>query len=293
MQEPDHEAYVQRLAEYTRLTHSMYVFVRVERPSGSRRFVMGYVRCDRVVSFAHRLREMRLRLNTVPQELLADMDKRENESLRLACFGLGGEDFEKAMTVHIDSRDWGGVKLPPLSAAIYAEDKRSTKALLDNDADPNDIDENGRTALHIAAWKGCSPHALRKILDQVNHVNAKDNDRWTALMLAARFNQLEVVIALMNTPGIDLNAKGGPLNDGTALHQAVLQSHPDIVAQLRADSRADLNVRDRWHRTPGEIAVMSGHGEIRQMFLQHGAPEEDDGEDDDENDENDENDDLF
>ena len=39
------------------------MFVRVERPRGSKHFVLEYVKCDWVFSFAPRFEQMRVRLN--------------------------------------------------------------------------------------------------------------------------------------------------------------------------------------------------------------------------------------
>eukprot|EP00505_MAST-04D_sp_SCG-Rhode-Island_P005764 Stramenopile-MAST_4_protein_5764 len=60
LEEANDEAYVCRLADYVRRIRSMYMFVRVERPRGSKRFVLGYVKCDWAFSFALRLEQMRL-----------------------------------------------------------------------------------------------------------------------------------------------------------------------------------------------------------------------------------------
>ena len=54
LEETNDEAYVGRLADYVRWILSKYMFVRVERPRGSRHFVLGYVKCDWVFSFAQR-----------------------------------------------------------------------------------------------------------------------------------------------------------------------------------------------------------------------------------------------
>ena len=72
LEETNDEAYVCRLADYVRWILSKYMFVRVERPRGSKHFVLGYVKCDWVFSFARRLEQMRVRLNRVPPTLLTN-----------------------------------------------------------------------------------------------------------------------------------------------------------------------------------------------------------------------------
>ena len=70
LQEPSHEDYVRHLADYVRLIQSKYMFVRVERPRGSKHFVLGYVKCDWGFSFARRFEQMRVRLNRIPPVVL-------------------------------------------------------------------------------------------------------------------------------------------------------------------------------------------------------------------------------
>ena len=96
--ETNDEAYVCRLADYVRWILSKYMFVRVERPRGSKHFVLGYVKCDWVFSFARRFEQMRVRLNRVPPTLLTKVEVEENKALRLAC--VGETDYERALTTY-------------------------------------------------------------------------------------------------------------------------------------------------------------------------------------------------
>jgi hypothetical protein len=93
--ESNDEAFVCRLADYVRWILSMYMFVRVERPRGSKHFVLGYVKWDWVFSFAPRFEQMRLRLNCIPPVVLTKVEHGENKALRLAC--VGETDYERAM----------------------------------------------------------------------------------------------------------------------------------------------------------------------------------------------------
>ena len=138
LEETNDEAYVGRLADYVRWILSKYMFVRVERPRGSKHFVLGYVKCDWVFSFARRFEQMRVRLNRVPPALLAKVEVEENKALRLAC--VGETNYERALALHSDTRDDLNVLLTPLGAAIYAKDENAAEALLDGGDDPNDVD---------------------------------------------------------------------------------------------------------------------------------------------------------
>ena len=132
LEETNDEAYVCRLADYVRWILSKYMFVRVERPRGSKHFVLGYVKCDWVFSFARRFEQMRVRLNRVPPTLLTKVEVEENKALRLAC--VGETDYERALTTY---RNGDGV--PPLVAALRAKDEDAAEALLDGGDDPNAV----------------------------------------------------------------------------------------------------------------------------------------------------------
>ena len=265
LEETNDEAYVCRLADYVRWILSKYMFVRVERPRGSKHFVLGYVKCDWVFSFARRFEQMRVRLNRVPPTLLTKVEVEENKALRLAC--VGETDYERALTTY---RNDNGE--PPLNAALEAKDEDAAEALLDGGDDPNEVDGNGRNALHMAAWKGCRLPLFHRILGMIHNVNACNNYGTTALMVAAGDNHLDMVVSLMNHPGIDVNVQNR--NNYTALHWAVTNNHPAIVAQLVSDDRVDTSLKDDDNRTPLKFAIDLVHDECVKILREHGAPEE-------------------
>ena len=265
LEETNDEAYVCRLADYVRWILSKYMFVRVERPRGSKHFVLGYVKCDWVFSFARRLEQMRVRLNRVPPTLLTKVEVEENKALRLAC--VGETDYERALTTY---RNDNGK--PPLNAALEAKDEDAAEALLDGGDDPNEVDGHGWNALHMAALKGCRLPLFHRILGMIHNVNAGDNDGWTALMYAARYNHMDMVVSLMNHPGIDLNVQNR--NNSTALHWAVDHNRPAIVAQLVSDDRVDTSLKGTFNDTPLKIAIRFRRPECEKILREHGAPEE-------------------
>jgi hypothetical protein len=243
------------------------MFVRVERPRGSKHFVLGYVKCDWVFSFARRLEQMRVRLNRVPPTLLTKVEVEENKALRLAC--VGETDYERALTTY---RNDNGK--PPLNAALEAKDEDAAEALLDGGDDPNEVDGDGRNALHWAAWKGCRLPLFHRILGMIHNVNAVTTDYFkrTALMYAAWNNHLDMVVSLMNHPGIDVNVQGR--HNRTALLWAVRRNRPAIVAQLVSDDRVDTSLKDKFDNTPLKFAILHGRHECEKILREHGAPEE-------------------
>ena len=139
---------------------------------------------------------------------------------------------------------------------------------------PNEVDGDGGNALHRAAWKGCRLPLFHRMLGVTQDVNAATTSlpETTALMLAAGNNHLDMVTALMNHPGIDVNTQDH--NNCTALHYAVYNNRPAIVAQLLRDDRIDCSLKDKLNRTPLKMAIDNEHHECVKLLRGHGAPED-------------------
>ena len=103
-------------------------------------------------------------------------------------------------------------------------------------------------------------------------------------MIATANNHLDVVMSLMNHPGIDLNVQNR-INKCTALHHAVSGhekgNYPAILAELLRDERIDCSLKmkmngdegeDNW--TPLEFAIEYELVECVRILREHGAPEE-------------------
>ena len=108
----------------------------------------------------------------------------------------------------------------------------------------------------------------------IHNVNAVTTDwrGYTALMWAACHNHLDMVVSLMNHPGIDVNVQDS--DNWTALHYAVYRNRPAIVAQLLRDDRVDTSLKTKYNRTPLKLAIDFRHDECVKILREHGAPEE-------------------
>ena len=268
VQEIDDEVYVSRMMDYVRLMKSKYMFVRVERPKGSRKFVIGYIRCELAFSFLEHFEKMRLRLNRVPPTLLTKMEMGENNTLRLAC--VGQTDYERAIEPYRNYK-----YEPPLISALRDKNEDAAEALLDGGDDPNEVDIIGKNALHIAAREGCSLPLFHRILSMIHNVNAATKYGKTALMKATALDRLDMVVSLMNHPGIDLNVQDEFTM--TALHHAVFNNCPAIVAQLVSEDRIDrvnTSLKAMYIGTPLNHAIHHGYAECVKILREHGAPEE-------------------
>ena len=183
-------------------------------------------------------------------------------------------EHERALAFYSDTLEFSdfGVLLTPLGAALKAKDEDAAEALLDGGDDPNEADGRGMNALHRAARFLCSLPLFHRILGMIHNVNAGDNYGFTALMKAARLNHLDMVVSLMNHPGIDVNVQDS-YNDCTALHQAVSYNHLAIVAQLLSDDRVDTSLISKYTGTPLKMAIDDGHDECAKILREHGARE--------------------
>jgi len=113
-----------------------------------------------------------------------------------------------------------------LLVATRAGDLITTKIVLDGGADANAKDDDS-TALMLAAENG-NPEMLRLLIDGGADVDAIDDQGWTAMMHA---NEAENVRVLINA-GASVSIKN---HDGeTALAMAIRYDQPEIVALLKS-----------------------------------------------------------
>lgn len=148
------------------------------------------------------------------------------------------------------------------------ETEQSVNALLNMDRDPNEVDEHGYNALHRAAREGCRPPLFQRVLARIHDVNAVIEYGFTALMIAAIGDQVDVVTVLMNHRGVDLNVQCR-ISNYTALHYAVLHENPAIVSQLLSDDKIDASLKDDDNYTALQRAIDRGSTECAQILRAH------------------------
>ncbi|KAL4304629.1 hypothetical protein GQ457_10G016630 [Hibiscus cannabinus] len=164
--------------------------------------------------------------------------------------------------------------------------------LLKRELDPDESDNNGRTALHIAASKG-SENCIRLLLSHGADPNCKDLQGIVPLW-EAMLGGHQKVAKLLNENGANINAGdvghyactaaeknnlsllkkiihyGGDITCAshtgqTALHVAVCEGNLEIVKFL-VEQGADIDKPDFHLWTPANLAEQQGHDEIIAFF---------------------------
>ncbi|KAG4266597.1 zinc-binding dehydrogenase [Fusarium proliferatum] len=130
-------------------------------------------------------------------------------------------------------------------------------------------DNNGMTALHIAARDGVRSQ-IQFILDtNIFDVNGKTKDGMTSLHFAATKSYCEDITSLLLDSGADIDEVD---NDGnTALHLAC-ESWQDSVVKILLDKRADTEKKNKNNgETPLHVAARIGRIGPLRALLEAGA----------------------
>lgn len=127
-------------------------------------------------------------------------------------------------------------------------------------------DENGDTALGIAAIKGFLP-LVQVLLAHGAGLEIQDNEGFTALMGAAQEGHLEIVTALL-TKGAKADAQNN--KGATALMSASSNGHLPVIQTLLAKG-ANVNAKDNDGDTRLMYASNEGHLPVVRTLLIKGA----------------------
>lgn len=150
----------------------------------------------------------------------ADIEKRQKE---LSSLYGNGETFSE------EERDFLFDYAPKTYKDDYAE-KSSEDMHLTKIKNPNSRDFNGRSLL-MKAVKNGNDWEIRSLLESGADVNVKDNDGWSALMYAVRYqNNLEVVRLLLRN-GADMTAMNKYGSSPLDL-AATYSSNPEILRSI-------------------------------------------------------------
>ncbi|KAM7519289.1 hypothetical protein LguiB_018251 [Lonicera macranthoides] len=187
----------------------------------------------------------------------------------------------------------GRMDLPlSLCFATQRGDDLLLNQLLRRGLDPNESDNNRRTALHIAASRG-NENCVVLLLDYGADPNSRDTEGSVPLWEAIMANH-EPVIKLLIDNGADICSGdvgqfactaaeqnklewleeivlyGGDvtlpkINGSTALHVAVCEGNTKMVKYL-LEQGADIDKQDDHGWTPRDLADQQGHEDIKILF---------------------------
>ncbi|XP_017763227.1 PREDICTED: kinase D-interacting substrate of 220 kDa isoform X5 [Eufriesea mexicana] len=130
----------------------------------------------------------------------------------------------------------------------------------------DDRDENGSTAIILAATKG-KIHFVRELINHGADVNAEDGDNWTALLCAAKEGYTDVCLELLEH-GADLEHRD--MGGWTALMWATYKGRSPTVTMLLARG-ADVNAHGNFHISSLLWAAGRGYPDIVKDLIAHGA----------------------
>lgn len=154
-----------------------------------------------------------------------------------------------------------------IEAAIEG-DVEAFKAFI-GEEDVNVANENGWTALHIAAREG-NVEIIRLLLAQPElDINAMNKWKSTPLMIAAGSGNLAIIDLLLRHPRTAINMQA-EYYGRTALIEAAVRGHISVIKTLVAHG-ANVNMADKTGRNSALIeALKNGHENIATFLLRSG-----------------------
>lgn len=137
---------------------------------------------------------------------------------------------------------------------------------------PSYVADDGTTLLMCAVDIGAQAEIVSAFIRLGADVNARKENGWTALMIAAQKDHPEVIKALINS-GADVNAREE--NGWTALMIAVQEDHPEVIKAL-IDGGADVNLKNNDGATAQMIAANKGYFSLEKMLAESNSITEED-----------------
>lgn len=203
-------------------------------------------------------------------EQLGQQDDEGRTPLLLAAAATDGLDAAKMIVeetvkrgMELDKKGPHG-RSPLLSAAANGC-LDVVKLLVDNHADPGLRDDNGQTALSLAAQGGHLETS--RFLLTVEQGNMFDNKKRTPLSWAAANGSFDVVKLLANSHA---NPELADNNGRTALSQAAERGHTKIVRFLLGKDNVNPSSEDKKGQTPMYYAARNHHEGVVKLLVSLG-----------------------
>lgn len=154
-------------------------------------------------------------------------------------------------------------EIPELISATLRRDHEALSDAIAKGVDTNEVDRDGRTALHHAAINGDSD-AAAALIEAGAHVNTSDSAGWTALHFAASGYHVSVAETLL-AAGAVVDAEDAHGN--TPLFRAVFESRGrgGIIRLLRAHG-ANVSHANRHGVSPASLASTIANYDVASWF---------------------------
>lgn len=140
-----------------------------------------------------------------------------------------------------------------------------TKQLVTFGVDMNLSDSKGRNSL-IVASRSCPVVLIKKLIDMGANIDHISSDEETALIIAASWNDIDVVSLLIDEHNVNKKNRYG----NTALHMASISNVKQVV-DLLIKSGADVSLMNNAGMTALMLACQTGDIGIVQSLLRAGA----------------------
>lgn len=158
-----------------------------------------------------------------------------------------------------------------LHIAIGQQDRTEVTRLLESGADPNEVDNEGRTALHVTAEEGQTSLLQDLIRHGVNiNLDERDKDGRTPLHVAAEKGNAEAAKALIEN-GADVNVKEYVFGY-TPLHSAAWFGSEGIARLLLESKKTDLNAKTNADYTALSLAELWKRRDIVNLLKDASRP---------------------
>ena len=157
----------------------------------------------------------------------------------------------------------------PLHHAAFSGSRAIAELIIAKGPEINIKDANNMTPLHIAAWRSMV-EVTELLLENGADVNAVDDTGETALHMAAKVGQAAIA-SLLITKGAPIDAKQS--NGATALHMAANTCRHEVVKVL-LEAGAKVNELDAYKGSPLRLAIQGGYSglpETMEVLISHGA----------------------
>ncbi|KAF4998978.1 hypothetical protein FGRMN_2777 [Fusarium graminum] len=134
------------------------------------------------------------------------------------------------------------------------------------DPQSRDCPSTGSTLLHVVSRYGLTK-LLSRLLSITNKasINARDQDRQTPLLLAARYGHTAAVKLLLHAGNVDIMARDKL--GRTLLCRAAQEGHLEVAELLSRQEQALVNAGDNYNWTPLSLATDSGHAGVTKLLL--------------------------